>query len=497
MEGVDRLNELKDEMLVNHIMYRLDCTTKEVIETTATISKLWKNLWTSLPHLIFSDIYDFTEMVVKETYLHDYIYFIDNTLNKCPTNLNLKKFKLDIHYSSLVNSEFKSRANSWIRYAIHRNVEEVDLWLFDVGVAQDFTLEDELFFNTSCITRMTLSCCRFNPPNGAISWERLECLCLFYVTLDEDMIEKILSRSPCLKSLELNYCHGFRRIDVSSKSVKELVFSEYRSDVRSEEDHIDCIKINAPDISSLTIKGELYLRELVLLNVSSLVVVNLKYSICYEEFVIFAEEIFRGLLESLGHVENITFGDHCSEVLSFKINVKMTLLMNRLKQRREMLERDLGCNVLHGSLHHNVEMRYVNGLCFSLPEHSVPIPWVKWSDVDCPKKVTNGIPTQNGNDGFELVTRKKQKAKQKPSHIEGIRLSKPKPNYVYRHVTKSHPVKTSTTHPNASTHPVNTSMDGAGEDIAKSHNKGAATFTNVTNSSQHTTDNDEEMNYVS
>ncbi|GKD79138.1 hypothetical protein Tco_1341759 [Tanacetum coccineum] len=103
-------------------------------------------------------------------------------------------------------------------------------------------------------------------------------------------------------------------------------------------------------------------------------------------------------------------------------------------------------------------------------------------DVDCPKKVTNGIPTQNGNDVLEQVTRKKQKAKQKPRHIEGIRLSKPKPIYVYRPVTKSHPVKTNTTQPNASTHPVNTSMDGL-----------------------HTTDNDDvvgsaldaEMNYVS
>ncbi|GKF06450.1 hypothetical protein Tco_0037118 [Tanacetum coccineum] len=189
MEGVDQMSELKDEMLVNNIMSRLDCTTKEVIQTTATISKRWKNLWTSLPHLFFSNGNDFNEIVVKETNLHDYISFIDNTLNKCPTNLNLKKFKLDIDYSSLVNSDFKSRANSWIGYAIRRNVEEVDLWLFDVGVGQDFTYEDELFFNTSCITRMTpLSFCRFNPPNGAISWERLQSLCLSCVILDDNMI---------------------------------------------------------------------------------------------------------------------------------------------------------------------------------------------------------------------------------------------------------------------------------------------------------------------
>ncbi|GJX87480.1 ribonuclease H-like domain-containing protein [Tanacetum coccineum] len=328
MEGVDRLNELKDEMLVNNIMYRLNCTTKELIRTTATISKRWKNLWTQLPHLIFSDEDDITDFGNDDTDC-DYISFIDNTINQCPANLNLKKFKLDID----LNSEFKSRANSWIRYAIRRNVEEIDLCLFDVGVGQGFTFEDELFFNTSCITRMTLSFCRFNPPNGAISWERLECLCLYDATLDEDMIEKILSGSPCLESLDLNDCHGFRRIDVTSKSLNKLVFSEYCSDAASEEDYIECIKINAPYISSLTIKGELYLRELVLLNVSSLVEVDLKYSISYEEFVKFAEEIFRGLLESLGHVENITFGDHCLEmVVVVMIELKMEIVRNKLLQ---------------------------------------------------------------------------------------------------------------------------------------------------------------------
>ncbi|GKE24369.1 hypothetical protein Tco_1435881 [Tanacetum coccineum] len=130
------------------------------------------------------------------------------------------------------------------------------------------------------------------------------------------MIGKIISGSPCLESMELKDCHGYRRIDVTSKSVKKLVLFEYYCGVESEEDIIDCIKINALYISSLTIKGELYLRELLLLNVSSLVEVDLKYSISYKEFVIFAEEIFRGLLESLGHVKHITFGDHCSELLS-------------------------------------------------------------------------------------------------------------------------------------------------------------------------------------
>ncbi|GJZ38482.1 ribonuclease H-like domain-containing protein [Tanacetum coccineum] len=288
MEGTDRLNELEDEMLVNNIMSRLDCTTKEIIKTTATISKHWKNLLTQLSHLIFIDEDDDVPGFGSD--LHGYISFIDSTLNQCP--------------------------NSWIGYAICRNVEDVELCLFDAGVGQGFTFEDEIFFNTSCITRMTLSFCRFNPPNGAISWERLEYLCLWHVTLDEDMIPNILSGSPCLESLKLKDCYGYRRIDVTSKSVKKLVFSRYFSKYFSH-DNIDCIKINAPYISSLTIKRSLILWELVLLDVSSLVEAK--------RYVIFEEEVFRGLLKSLGHVKHITFGNHCSETVLFSPTVQLTV----------------------------------------------------------------------------------------------------------------------------------------------------------------------------
>ncbi|GJR16601.1 ribonuclease H-like domain-containing protein [Tanacetum coccineum] len=212
------------------------------------MEKRWKNLWTQLPHLIFLDEDDITEFRWDDTGFHDYIAFIDNILYQCPTDLSLKKFKLSINYSNR-----------------------------DVGVGQEeFTFEDELIFKTSCIMRMTLSCCRFNPPNGVISWERLECLCLYYVTLDKDMIEKILFGSPCLESLELKNRHGYRRIDITSRSVNKLVFSDYY--YRNEEDYIDCIKINAPYISSLTIKGEFEV-ELVLLDVSSLIKAELDYCI--------------------------------------------------------------------------------------------------------------------------------------------------------------------------------------------------------------------------
>lgn len=262
------------------------CTTKELIRTTTTISKRWKNLWTSLPHLTFSIEEDICAISIREPDVHDYFSFIDNTLNQCPTNLNLKKFELYIPYTP--NSEFYSRPNSWIRYAISRDVEEVDLQLWE-----SFTYDDELFFNNLCFNRVKMSRCEFNLPNGAISWERLTCLCLS-VTLDEDMIEKILSGCPCLESLELNDCYGYRRIDITSKSVKKLVFSGYNSlQIIStiDDGYIDCVRINAPYISSQTIEDDLVLLELVLLNVSSLVKAHLDFSISWSEPEIFEDEV--------------------------------------------------------------------------------------------------------------------------------------------------------------------------------------------------------------
>ncbi|GJW55921.1 hypothetical protein Tco_0100006 [Tanacetum coccineum] len=47
-------------------------------------------------------------------------------------------------------------------------------------------------------------------------------------------------------------------------------------------------------------------------------------------------------------------------------------------------------------------------------------------------------PTQESDDGFMEVTRKHGKGKQngKPRHIDGVRLTKPQPNYFYRLVSK-------------------------------------------------------------
>ncbi|GKB44888.1 retrovirus-related pol polyprotein from transposon 17.6 [Tanacetum coccineum] len=54
-------------------------------------------------------------------------------------------------------------------------------------------------------------------------------------------------------------------------------------------------------------------------------------------------------------------------------------------------------------------------------------------DDHCPKKIKEVAPLQANDDGFVEVTRKRVKSKAQPKRqIEGVRLSKPKPNFYYR-----------------------------------------------------------------
>ncbi|GJW08418.1 ribonuclease H-like domain-containing protein [Tanacetum coccineum] len=305
-------------------MYERIMTTKEVIRTTVTISKRWQHLWTLLPNLIFIDEDD------TKSYLDmDYVSFIEKTLIQSPpTYAKLNEFKLYLTFNSHIYPQFRSQAIRWIHHAItHRHVQKVNFRLWDfLGEPSQFIFDDVLFFNNRCFTDMKLCDCLLNPPpNGVIRWENLEILHLKNVRLDEDMIENIFSGTPCLECLEFEECYGYRRIDITSKSLMMFRFNTYSwldEYLYNVDNYIDGIEINAPHLSALTIQGGMCLNKLLLLNVSSLIVVELIYwnsgdiGDPHSDVLLPEEEMLKGLLESLSHVNDISFGAACLEVLS-------------------------------------------------------------------------------------------------------------------------------------------------------------------------------------
>lgn len=299
-DNVDRIGTLPDCLLLE-ILSRLP-STKDAIRT-GTLSKRWKHLWTSVPVLIF----------IHHGENHprsDFYSFVDKTLAQC-RQLKLKKF---IVYSSY-DYRFESQVNNWIHYSIDCHVEELDLTLWNLECEAEFLL-DQFFFNTSCFIDLALSGCIFNP-TGEIKWNKLRSLSISHGNLDEDLIENILSGSPVLETLVLDNCYGYRRLNVTSKSVKNLVFSGYMVPDEVSDDLADVIEINAPHILSLTIQDDLLLWKLLLLNVSSLVEADLDYTKGghYETTPKEAEEeMLKGFILNLHHVKELRIGIFCFKV---------------------------------------------------------------------------------------------------------------------------------------------------------------------------------------
>ncbi|KAJ0581616.1 putative F-box domain, leucine-rich repeat domain superfamily, F-box-like domain superfamily [Helianthus annuus] len=282
-EDEDRMSELPDSLLVE-ILSRLP-STKDAIRTT-TLSKRWQHLWTAVTNLNFRHPDGlFTSP--------DFFSFVDKTLTQRPQS-KLNKLTLVTRYGNWR----KSRVHNWIRYAVNCNVEDLHLMLWEPWEPEPrtgFPLDDFVFIG-SCFTHLTLAGCAFNP-TGAISWKNLRSLRIIYGNLDEDLIENILSGSPVLETLVLNGCYGYRRLNITSKSVKNLVFSSYLA-ADLINDPLDVIEINAPNILSLKIED--YRKPFG------------HFETTREEA---DEEMLKEFILNLRHVKDLKIRNSCSKVL--------------------------------------------------------------------------------------------------------------------------------------------------------------------------------------
>ncbi|XP_071717915.1 putative F-box/LRR-repeat protein At3g18150 [Rutidosis leptorrhynchoides] len=290
----DRISALPDALLIE-ILSRLP-ETKCAIRTS-TLSKRWIHLWTYIPTLVFQRGYGNAFLA------SDFFPSIDKTLTQCR---QLKLYKFELRCCHGYDIQFESQVKNWISYALNCNVEELYLELFSEGSEAEFVLDDFFYIN-SCITKLTLAGCIFIP-TGAICWKKLKTLCIHRGIIDEDLIENIQRGSPMLETLELENCSGFMLLNITSKSVKNLIFSGY-----VDVDDVDIIEINAPNILSLKICGQLLLWKLVLLNVASLVNAHLDYSLDMDDDDNIEQEqmMLKQLILSLQHIKELKIGMTC------------------------------------------------------------------------------------------------------------------------------------------------------------------------------------------
>nr|GFA53577.1 hypothetical protein [Tanacetum cinerariifolium] len=149
-----------------------------------------------------------------------------------------------------------------------------------------------------------------------VRWENLRTLRIDDAEIDHDSSRNILSGSPLLETLMLGNCCGFELLDITNKSVNNLVFSGY------DAIYMHSVEINAPYILSLTIEAYLPLEKLLLRNVSSVIKAELDYyktvidDISLETLDEVNDEMLKGLLFSLGHAKEVKIGKLCLEALA-------------------------------------------------------------------------------------------------------------------------------------------------------------------------------------
>ncbi|KAL5730033.1 hypothetical protein ACHQM5_002910 [Ranunculus cassubicifolius] len=257
------------ESIIHHILSFLDM--KYVVKT-CVLSKAWKYIWVSVPNLEFN--YKLHSSVGLR--MSPFICFVDQVL-LLHDDTSIQKFHLILQDMSNA-----AHIRTWIRVAIMRNVQELDL---DISEQERlvFELPPSVF---TCNSLRTLNVTHQS------SWPSLDLKMPCSVSLpmlrnlqltairfcNEKLIADLFSSCPVLETLIISYC-GFsntRNLNISANQLKELViencFSGY--DELSELK----IKVSAPRLESIRCI-DVELNEFNLENLQSLVKADIDIAI--------------------------------------------------------------------------------------------------------------------------------------------------------------------------------------------------------------------------
>ncbi|XP_059312813.1 putative F-box protein At1g49610 isoform X1 [Lycium ferocissimum] len=292
---MDRLSELPEWILL-HILSFL--TMKDVVRT-AILSKRWRHLWTIIQELDFS---------LDGSY-QNFVYFVNRTLLSRGTS-KIRRLRIRLFLDASSHKDY----DGWIMYAAKNNVEELFLD-FDSGGCT-WSPRECVYCNSSLKTLRMHSCWFIR--DKQISWNLLTQLTLRVSVLCDETIAKIMAGAPKLEFFELYACCSYDDLNFDSPSLRVLDVHEAEPD---EYELGPVMTISAPNVQSLHLSGAFY-KKCVLMNVPSVVHATLNFRpLTYSDTqknLKWQQENLMELVRSLKHVESLTLGTWCVEVLALR-----------------------------------------------------------------------------------------------------------------------------------------------------------------------------------
>ncbi|XP_074282002.1 FBD-associated F-box protein At5g56380-like [Silene latifolia] len=205
--SVDRISELP-EFILHHILSILD--TKEA-GRVIVLSKRWHYAWSSIPVLDFRPLYlkefrdrpyDYDDDTVER-----FVGFIDKTLER----YFMRKYRITKMYLELckVDEKLKPLVDKWIMIAVQNQIQRLEIQINDLE--NKYKLPEILF----CAKSLNYLKCEGAalPFYETMELVSLEYLILVPETVDDDMLQRIISSCP-LVEIDISYYKCLTKISL-------------------------------------------------------------------------------------------------------------------------------------------------------------------------------------------------------------------------------------------------------------------------------------------
>ncbi|XP_039165748.1 putative F-box/LRR-repeat protein At5g02930 [Eucalyptus grandis] len=220
-DGHDAISNLPDSVLL-HILSFLP--TRDAMRTVMVPG--FRYLWTSTCHLSFDHCpyHNCKERKTAFRINERLVNFTDCalTLHKNPT---IDLFSLNINYAAeedpydpqyeggMTEETIRSdKIDTWIHFAANRKVKFLGLDF--LGCAREFTHNlyrlPCIVLGCSSLVELKLASCEVGPVAGRVQLRSLRKLFMKKIHLTDKKLAEILSHSPLLRELSLEYCYGLR-----------------------------------------------------------------------------------------------------------------------------------------------------------------------------------------------------------------------------------------------------------------------------------------------
>ncbi|OWM62716.1 F-box/LRR-repeat protein At3g03360-like [Punica granatum] len=296
--------DLPDDV-IHHIFSFMP--TKDVVKICASSTRTWT-------HVQNLEVFDFDISLHKSSKLLSFTSFMDRLDQHYPTGKKLKRFSLRIWPHC---HDIHTNIDSWILFAVKNKVKHLSLDL------QSYPLPDFMCLHSG-LESLHISDCKFRSPWPGLSWGRLKELSICSVRLSNNILRKILSGSPVLELLKLQFCRGLNKIRIGkSRRLRELVIDSQEGCHRLE--------IIASSLLILRLRGNLQCLELKLTEISSVVEAELDLypqpvkptnggDSENPQQILFG--MFEDMLNKLRHVSTLHIGYWCQEMVSRMIDAE-------------------------------------------------------------------------------------------------------------------------------------------------------------------------------